>query len=264
MAEFHLDTRGQSNTIGAILVLAVVVTGITAIGVVGFGGLTDSAENARVAGVENELEEFSGTVQSVAFSDSSTRVHEFSYQNEKQSGQIRADQSAGRIVVEVGGTTQIDESFGKVEYVHPESNSQMAYQGGGIFTDYSDGPVEVASAPPLSMTEEGDENSFTVPVMRVQTVDGQSSLSAGAQVTLIDKQSEYDSLYVPSSDSVTMTITSEYAEGWAAYLNETVTSGTVEYPYNGNENKVQYTYDSANHNGFYLHLTEYIIEVRSK
>jgi len=279
MSRFTIDTRGQSSTVGVLLIIAVVMTGLTAIGYFGYSGLQGSADGVAAKAAENELQRMGAAAEKVMRTNSPEALVPLKSEQMKSSGDYVVRGEKGRITVTIidsgagqdGDTANqelINEPLGVIEY--RADNARIAYQGGGVFANYEDQPATVVNNPSISSV---NRSNATVN-MPVVLVDGRDHITSAARISKNNTRSDeqaYSELWVEEVEGLQVTIESEYAGAWAAYFNETfnTASGPASVTYTQSTDTVvlEYYTDSSvsgSDSGFYFHLNKFVLDVSER
>lgn len=247
------SNRGVSTTVGAALMVAVILTAVAGVVMWGVVQTDDASERAQAAAVENEMEGLSDGVRSVALSDRDTQTVELKSKIESANSQTTVEPTAGHITVDVTGSpgTEVDRELGRVQFQRDDTT--IAVQGGGVWRQ-SGNTTEVIQAPPFS-TDSGSRKSVTLPIIQVT---GEDSISRAAAIRMTQHREAYPDVFVPAGSAVEIRIQSEYAAAWARYFESSFPEATITHPA-GNPDALLVQYSSAD--GFYLHLDVYSVNV---
>ncbi|WP_302083356.1 DUF7289 family protein [Salinibaculum rarum] len=272
MDAFTNETRGQSSSIGVILITAVVILGLTAIGYFGHAGFQDSTSEVSTKAAENELERVSGGVNKVTQSNAPETVVDLRTDRIRNGGNIVVRGDRGNINVTVmnstGQHTILNRSLGVVEY--RDQKNRVGYQGGGVFANYEDQSMTVVSDPAMSPKTLRGSTSVNFPIL---IIEGRANLLHSVRITKNNTRSEeklYGSLWIPADGGLRVEIQSEYAQAWSTYFNETFDTGAAEVTYTASTNTVvleYYTDDTVGageDTGFYLHMSKFVVDVTDR
>ncbi|MUV87223.1 hypothetical protein GJ631_11770 [Natronomonas sp. CBA1123] len=228
--------RAQSSPIGIILILGITLTGAVGLAVFGGAALDDAQQDSRVGQAEQSMTQFDSQAAQVALGESDSQRVQFG----SNSGQYSVDEDAGNVRLihkswdgTAGNDYEIyNASLGSV--VYESGDSELAYQGGGVWRTDDDGDARLVSPPEFHYRRA----TLTFPIVRV-TGDGSVSGSANAQISRIETANRIfvnESGTYPDGSTrllnpvqngnMTVEITSRYCEGWRNYFQER-TDGTV-------------------------------------
>jgi len=219
--------RAQSSMIGLVLVFGIVLAGTIAVVVLGAGAIEESQERVSQERTEKAMTQFDSKAALVALGSSNTQQVSFgadrrgSYDLEEDSGWLRVtieNQSSGNT------TILLNETLGAV--TTESANSTLAYQGGGVWRTAGEDSSVMLSPPEFHYR--GD--TLTLPVV---TLSGESSLGDRASISHEKTIQEYPNATADLTNpvqnrKVTVTVQSEYYQGWGFYF-ETRTEGGVSY-----------------------------------
>ncbi len=231
-----VPNRGQAETIGTVLILALTLIGATATLAVGAVVLDEARTSSQEDGIRHAMTQLDSRSAMVALGDSDTQRVPLS---STRSGGYRVDPDAGWINIthrnfnDSGSNEAIyNETLGAV--IYENDDRLIAYQGGGVWMA-SANSSQMISPPEFHY----QSATLTLPVIRV----GGSSSVAGTGVTAEVTQLERARAVYPNSSrnytssnalfqnpiregNVTVTVKSEFYQAWAEYFR-TRTSGDV-------------------------------------
>lgn len=252
MVGFGCSLRGQSEALGAVLVLAVVLIGISALVVGGGQTLSSSGQAVHVEQTQEALVELSANVESITHGSSDNQEAQVNLDTGDNQGEVRVDESAGHLTLDVGGSTVYDDSLGAVVYESGETT--LAYQGGGVWRHDGDGSTMV-NAPGFSERGSGPV-TLTMPIIQVT---GSSSLNHQMSASQQGMTELYPSIQVGVSDPINIRIESQFADAWGTYFVEKlgVDDGDVTVSGDGTVVEIEYAQSSE---GFF-HTTHYQVRL---
>jgi hypothetical protein len=230
--------RAQSSPIGIILILGITLTGAVGLAVFGGAALDDAQQDSRVGQAEQSMTQFDSQAAQVALGGSDSQRVQFG----SNSGQYSVDEDAGRVKLihknwnDSNATDHEYEiynaSLGAV--VYESGDSELAYQGGGVWRTDADGDARLVSPPEFHYRRA----TLTFPIVRI-TGDSSVSGSASGRISRVETANR---IFVNESETypdgstkllnpvqngnMTVEITSRYCDGWREYFQER-TDGTV-------------------------------------
>ena len=239
------DVRAQSETIGVVLILGMVVLGMTA--VIGFGSqaLDATEERAEVANAEQAMAQFDSKAAQVALGDSAVQSVPLGPSN----GRYSVEPSAGHITITHanydGGNdaddNAVDDGPGDDDrelytgdlgaVVYEDSDTEIAYQGGGVWRQHESGG-SVMTSPPEFHYRTG---TLTLPIAEVNEGTG-NGVRSGAATGVVSPSSDQFERVFPNGGTnqnpieqgaITITVESEYCSGWEQFFRER-TGGNVD------------------------------------
>lgn len=220
MRKFRAGSRGQSEVIGVVLLLAITVIGTGAVVAVGSSVLSDAQDDSRIAQTENTMAQLSSKAALVALGDSETHAFDL---GDLGDGSTEVRENAGKVTLKLDGEEIYSEQYGAV--VATVGGTEVAYQGGGVWKKQGEGSIMVS--PPEYYYQ---QRTLTFPIIRVTgedhaggPVQGQLS-NQGSQPIYPDSTGDRTN---PLEDgNLTVEIESEYYHGWYEFFDER-TEGTV-------------------------------------
>ncbi|PSP94379.1 hypothetical protein BRC91_06210 [Halobacteriales archaeon QS_4_62_28] len=209
-------SRGQSTTIGFVLVIAIVIGGTTVILVAGSGALADTQQNLGVERAEKSLAQVDSKAAMVGLGQSSAQEVSLAT---TQRGEYRVDETAGNINVTLfqgggGSTVLLDQNMGELRY--ESGQTTVAYQGGGVWRETGGGSTMVS---PPEFHYRG--LTLTLPVVRL---DGQGSVSDS--VTVSQNETAIEKFPAAGTDNplddarVQVKVQSDYYKAWGTFFEE--------------------------------------------
>ena len=232
-------SRAQSETIGVVLILGMVVLGMTA--VIGFGSqaLDATEQRSEVANAEQAMAQFDSKAAQVALGDSAVQSVPLG-----SGGQYSVQEKSGWIrVVHVNSTGSVNDDDDETLYngslgavVYESEGTTIAYQGGGVWRKDAEGNSTMISPPEFHYRE----GTLTLPVIRAESQSSESA-SGSVSATVIRNGSFVQEFpnsteeYNVSSQNYTnpiqqeivnVAVKSEYYHAWAEYFR-TRTDGNV-------------------------------------
>ncbi|SEV96193.1 DUF7289 family protein [Halobacterium jilantaiense] len=221
--------RGQSETIGLVLLLAITVLGVTSVVAFAAPALDGAEEATNAQRVEQSLSQLDSRTAVVALGRTDSQSVSLS---ESRSGAYAVKPDAGRISV-----LRLDENGSQVgtvlnttmgEVVYERGDTRVAFQGGGVWRTSGRG-AEMLSPPEFNY----QDATLTLPVIRV---GGESSTFAGAPLARVSG-SPVTSVFPVASDSnrsnplsggtVVVRVDSDYYRGWEQFFRERSTGNVT-------------------------------------
>jgi len=218
-------SRGQSTTIGFVLVIAIVMGGTTVILAAGSGTLADTQQDLGVERAEKSLAQVDSKAAMVGLGQSSAQEVSLAT---TQRGEYRVDETAGNINVTLfqgggGSTVLLDQNMGELRY--ESGRTTVAYQGGGVWRETGDGSTMVS---PPEFHYRG--LTLTLPVVRL---DGQGSVSDS--VTVSQNETAIEKFPVAGTDNpldddrVRVKVQSDYYQAWGTFFEKRTEGNATVY-----------------------------------
>lgn len=211
--------RGQSEVIGALLLVSIVVLGLGVILITGLPSLSDA--NAQEPVVENSLNDVASAGERVAAGTSDSESVSLD-DGTSNPDSFNANPNAGSITVTIedtsgsSSTTYISAPLGSLTY-DLEDGSTLAYQGGGVFrgsasTDGNRRSSSVVTAPPLTLRD--TSNTLATFSGSFITLSSNTGLSDEVVLTESSNSQYFTQKRASSSEIVRITIQSRYYRAW--------------------------------------------------
>lgn len=224
--------RGQAETMGVVLVVAITLIGATVAMALGATAINEARLDSQEEGIQNALTQLDSRAAMVGLGESTAQFIELS------SGSYRVDPNAGWMKVSHynhsgNETTEVlfNESLGAV--VYESGDKTIAYQGGGVWQSTDNGSSMVS--PPEFHYRSA---TLTLPVIRVLGGGGAAggvtakvTADPGVNRVYPDATTNYNGTSRPyanpiSEGNVTVEVHSQYYQAWAAYF-ESRTDGEI-------------------------------------
>lgn len=219
--------RAQSETIGIVLILGIMILGSMAVVALGVTAIGDTKDRLSEDRAEKALTQLDSKAGLVALDEADSQRVDFPTDTSDQFTVVEGD---GWMNISFTNQSSsyteeiVNVTLGSV--VYEGDDAKIAYQGGGVFRDNEQGGTMIA--PPEFHFRNG---TLTLPTVNIT---GDSSLGSSATVT----QNGVEKHFPKSNDAnktnpldnhlVTVTVRSDYYQGWGEYFEER-TDGDVEY-----------------------------------
>jgi hypothetical protein len=227
--------RAQTSPLSVLLILSITLTAAAVIVVFGGAALEGVQQESQVGQAEQAMTQFDSRAAQVALGDSSSQNVNIGQQN----GNYRVDEDAGaiRIYHENYTAGQTEYIYGSEtdwvslgSVVYQGQNTQIAYQGGGVWRQDDSGSATMISPPEFHYRRA----TLTFPLIRVNGTDSTAGRTR-ARITRVetatgiypdpgqhydDDTSKPEYLNPVQEGNMTVEIRSEYCEAWRTYLAE--------------------------------------------
>jgi hypothetical protein len=232
------DASGQTETVGMILILGLVVIGTTAVVAFGSTAITSLEESSNTQRTSHVMTQLDSQTAMVALGSSPQQSIDLS--NAGGSGKYQVKESQGRIkVTHVNHTnkghneTLYNETIGAL--VYESDKSTIIYQGGGVWRRTENGSAVMVSPPEFHYRSD----TLTLPIIRVKG----SGSALGATGVTVKKSGRTEHVFRDPSKtyssnaskrytnpiengSIEIVVDTEYSKAWAEYFR-TRTEGAV-------------------------------------
>jgi hypothetical protein len=233
-----------------MLIISLTLTSAVVIVVAGGAALQDTQQEARVGQAEQAMTQFDSRVAQVALGASSSQNVPIGQQN----GNYRVDEDAGSIRIYhenytadeteyIYGTDTSWKSLGAV--VYESGNTQIAYQGGGVWRQNADGGAMMISPPEFHYRAA----TLTFPLIRVNGTDSAGGRTnarvtpSGIEPVFPHPSRTYDATggsYENPMErgSIFVEIRSDYCRGWESFFESRTESAIKQQCTEGDANTV--------------------------
>lgn len=226
--------RGQSETIGIVLVFGLVILGASAVVILGAGALGESQDALGVQRAEKAMTQFDSKASLVALGNTDVQSTELVGGSK---GTFRTEPGTGWMNVTIKNTTDSSNDFHLVNQslgslVYEQRPDVIAYQGGGVWRSTGNGSSMVS--PPEFHFRNG---TLTLPIVNV-TGDpgpaGQAAISHDETIEKFPDSGLSDGDNPLDQHRVILVVRSEFYQGWGEYFEER-TDGIVSYDHDKNK-----------------------------
>jgi hypothetical protein len=225
--------RGQSETLGLVLLLGITAAGVGVVVVTAGGAMDGAQQSSSIQRAEHSMSLLDARGSLVALGRTDGQAVSL---GDSSRGSYRVQPNSGRVVVaqEKNGTRTeyLNTTLGSVVYENGETS--VAYQGGGVWRSSGRGASMIS---PPEFNYRGA--TLTFPVIRV--AGGESSVSGMSTARL--SPDEVDKPVFPTANrsnpltggNVTVSVYSDYYRGWETFFQQRSTGNVTVYP---NESRV--------------------------
>jgi len=227
--------RGQSETLGFVLLFGIVVFGGVTVISIGSLAVSDTQEQFTTDRAENTLTQLASDGALVALGGADSQ--ELSLPD--TDGETYAvDETAGRMTVEYTDDNNSEQianvTLGEIRY-EADDGTVISYQGGGVWRTSENGGSTMVSPPEFNYRAA----TLTLPII---TIGDTGQIGDGTQL----KQQSQSPIFPPGNNitnplrqgQVNVTVTSQYYQAWGSYFEER-TVGGVSYDDANNSVTVQ-------------------------
>lgn len=215
------DSKGVSEVIGYIAILAITVSAIGITYAVTVPDLQNGQSSAQMQNMEQGFTVMDVRVSKAQYSGSVSQMTEFNLNN----GIMRVNDSYdnSHIIIKRRDDTEVyNGTLGTIYYTI--GDREVAYQGGGIWGKYGDSGSVMISAPDFNYNGE----TLTLPIMRFS---GNKSVSGNGKAFLTASSESAPVIMFPNEtlsngtnpvvgENVYIIIKSDYYKAWATFANQ--------------------------------------------
>jgi hypothetical protein len=245
------DDRGVSESLGYILVFAIVLTGIAGIVFFGVTMLNDAKDRNNFQNVEQGLTVVQSDLKRVAMEKApvkTTKMH-------VEGGTLSTNYSSSSIRVEFNGQVY-DNKTGDITYYSNTGLKSLSLEGGGLWKSYGSSMDDINIAPPRIFSSSVN-NAIVINVIRLNGTDSAFAGSGTANVIM-----EYTGNRVYTYQSLlpgdlTITINTTYPNAWARFIGESI-SGFPIVPVDVSDTRMKVTISGVSQ----VIVSEHTINIR--
>lgn len=208
--------RGQSEPIGVLLLLGIVLLSLVAMVSMAGGGVEDLSARTTTTLLERDVDEL-GTALTANVVGAQSGAATVAIRSPGTTVAVHRD--VGHVRVDLGNRSVYESALGSVEVIHPDETSVI--QAGAVFRGTPSGEMVVITDPSVSLRSAPLTLAF-----RVIVVTGNGSGSDRVTIERIDVADRYPERHIPDDSPVRITIESPQYAAWGDSL-ATVASGTA-------------------------------------
>jgi hypothetical protein len=233
------EGRGQSDLLGVVLLLGLVLVGTTAVVTLGSVAIQDTQRSASVANAEAAMTQFDSKTSLVAF-DGAESERVTVPRGEGATVEVR--ESAGSLTVAVvdreTDAVVADRTVPLGAVVYEQGSTAVAYQGGGVWRLRGDDAAMVSPPEFHYRPGTGGEPTLTLPLVTVADGAGGAGGGTAGGALAVTKAAPTDADLLAVGNPlergrVNVTVRSAYYEAWGRFFEER-TASAVTYDH-GNE-----------------------------
>jgi hypothetical protein len=215
------DDSGVSESLGYILVFAIVLTGIAGIVFFGVTMLNDAKDRNNFQNVEQGLTVVQSDLKRVAIEKApvkTTKLH-------VEGGTLSTNFESSSIRVDFNGNVY-DSIIGNITYYSDTGLKKLSIENGGLWESSGDPWGDRGIAPPRVFSS-SENDAIVINVIRL---DGTNSAFSGSGTTSLimeylgNRVLNYTS---PVPADVTITVNTAYPNAWSRFINDSISGFTV-------------------------------------
>jgi FlaG/FlaF family flagellin (archaellin) len=228
----RFDDRGVSESIGYILVFAIVLTGIAGIVFFGVTMLNDAKDRNNFQNVEQGLTVVQSDMKRVAVEKAPVKASKIHVEG----GTLAMNFSSASIRVDFDGHTY-DNPTGDITYYSDTGLKTLSIENGGLWKSYGGPMNDVGILPPRIFSSYAN-NALVINVIRLTGNDTAFYSSGTANLVM-----EYAGNRVYTYDAavpgdVTITVNTAYPNAWFRFMDESI-DGFPVTPIDVNETRMK-------------------------
>ena len=213
-----MNHRGDSTTIGIVILFGMVAVLSIGIFVVAAGSMATFEQQAESERIETSFVEFSNNMY--AASGGGDGIVEMDLEVDDDRGAV-ALRDTGWIEVNSSGMEPINMTIGTVVY-EGDDGYEVAYQAGAVFRGSGE-ETQVVSAPRVSYDRSDETLNFPV-----VSVSDEGELHGELSMRHVSTEG-HSQAHVVENDTVRLTIQSEYYLGWKEYFEHEADAAAVQH-----------------------------------
>jgi len=210
------DDTGVSETIGYILVFAIVLTGIAGIVLFGVTMLNDAKNRNNFQNVEQGFTVVQSDMKRVAMEKAPMKASKMRVEG----GTLVMDFNASSIRVDFDGHTY-DNFTGDISFDSSSDMKVLSIENGGLWKTYG-GPMNDIGVLPPRIFASAANNAIVINVIRLK---GNDSSFGGAGTISLNMAYVSNNVYTYNSavpGDVTITVNTTYPTAWARFIQSTI------------------------------------------
>jgi hypothetical protein len=200
--------RGVSETIGFVLIFALIVTTLGIVYTTGMAGLTDARDVERVNNAERAFDVLADNIETITQRNAPSRATEL-----KLADASLRTAEGDRITVEMSGQDERVESSGAIRY-DSNTGTDILYTNGAVIRDSPSGNVLV-HGPHMAVSEERT-------IIHLTDLSGVGSPSVSGDRTVLLRVDDRNTIITTATDGdhqVTVDVETERPDAWEAHFD---------------------------------------------
>jgi hypothetical protein len=229
------DDSGVSESLGYILIFAIVLTGIAGIVFFGVTMLNDAKDRNNFQNVEQGLTVVQSDLKRVAIEKApvkTTKLH-------VEGGVLSTDFQSSSIDVNFRGSGIYNSIIGNITYYSNTGLKKLSIENGGLWESNGYPGGDSGIAPPRVFSS-NENDAIVINVIRL---DGTNSVFSGAGTTGLIMEyvgNRVLNFTSPVPADVTLTVNTAYPNAWSRFINDSI-SGFVVTPVSVTDSQIKMT-----------------------
>ena len=217
MYRFTEDDRGVSESLGHILVFAIVITGIAIIVLFGGNILEDAKSQSNFQSIEQGLTVVQSDIKRVALEKNPVKVTRMHLEG----GTIFSNTNSGMITIDYNGVNVYRNYTGLIKYDCGKDMRSISIEDGGLWKRYYDDGTDIIVSKPRIFTSD-NTRTLLINVIRMNAEPFSSSGSGTLNIELRYKDTNVYSYYSTggSGQDVRLAFETDYPNAWTRYLTK--------------------------------------------
>ncbi len=231
LKKFWQSEDAVSETLGAILILAIVFTSICIITTVAYPIIQNSQEQAHIQSIEQSFTVLDSRISKTGLGWSPEQIT-----NVKMDGGTLWIDNSSYLLIKRDNAPTDNISINLSSIVYELNGRTVAWEGGGVWSKYPGGGSVMLAPPEFHYNGE----TLTLPIMHVI---GNSSAGGTGNTNIITRLDGNPAILYPNATGVNRTnplagkatnviVRSEYYDAWVRHIDEMTYCDAVSYPSN--------------------------------
>jgi hypothetical protein len=208
------DDSGVSESLGYILVFAIVLTGIAGIVFFGVTMLNDAKDRNNFQNVQQGLTVVQSDLKRVAMEQAPLKTSKLHVEG----GALSTNFSSSSLRVDFNGYVY-DNKTGEINYNSNTGQKTLSIEEGGLWLSYGPGAGDLVIAPPriFSSPENG---AVVINVIRLNGTDSTFATSGTTNVMMEYLGNRVYTYQAPPNTDLTITVDTNYPDAWARFIQD--------------------------------------------
>lgn len=231
MTGINRDESAVSETVGFILLFAIVLTCIGVILLYGNNILTSAKSQNNFQSIEQGFTVLQSDLTQVALQETPAKTSMIHLEE----GTVSYDKTKGLLTIDDSKDTISSITTGVLKYNSGHDQNIISIENGGLWMHYSDlSNYEVISSPRIyAIPDPNNLADVDTLVLNVIALDGTTQASGGPRTLNVEMKYEtpvvntyklWDASTYPDGRTVTITYTTEHPYAWKSYLDDGVST----------------------------------------
>ncbi len=215
------DNKAVSESLGYILIFAIVLTGIAGIVFFGVTMLNDAKDRNNFQNVEQGMTVVQSDMKRVALEKApmkTTKMH-------VEGGVLSTNFSSSSLRMDFNGYVY-DNETGNITYYSNSGLKMLSIEDGGLWQS-SGGPLSDLGIAPPRIFSSPENDAIVINVIRLSGTDSAFSGSGTANLVMEYVGNRVYTYTSPVPGDMTITINTAYPNAWARFIQDTITDFPV-------------------------------------
>jgi hypothetical protein len=212
----NFDDIGVSESLGYILVFAIVLTGIAGIVFFGVTMLNDAKDRNNFQNVQQGLTVVQSDLKRVAMEKAPVKTSKLHVEG----GSLSTNFSFSSLRVDFNGNVY-DNKTGDITYTSNTGLKTLSIEEGGLWMSYGGPPGDLGIAPPRIFSSP-ENNAIVINVIRLNGTDSAFATSGTTNLVMEYLGNRVYTYTAPPNTDLTITVNTIYPNAWGRFIQDSI------------------------------------------